>query len=467
VIKNRERGRVVGRKRSLVVATLLVVVAAGCGWAYPGFDARSTRYNGFERTLSASNVAGITERWRAPSRGGVLLSVGGRVYTAVDTVGLDFGRDMALVAYDAAGVAGCSGTPKTCTPLLTFGSAGCQNCVLNGFAVADDTVFRWMGDPSQHDDAGSVAAFDARGASGCDPVTHTCQPIRTYLTGFGGSSGAHPPVVVDGVLYAISYDTSLGVAVLSAFDAHGFQSCTGIPVVCAPLWRGLLPTVAASGAAPVVANGTVYVSTLHGFAAFDATGQTHCGSTRLDCLPTFVSSGTAYADSSDPAVANGFVYLAHDGQLFAYDARGIAGCTSGVCSPAWSSPTPPPGSSSAGGPVVAGGRVYLPRTTGLTPFDAKGKTGCHDVPVVCDPIGSGFSTIRATAANDLVAGISFSGSPARVFSAATGAALWSENDPTLVIPLSDVEITDGTVMVSLRSNESTVGTLIVYGLNPA
>src|SRR6188472_2618972 len=98
------------RTRTGVIAALLVVMS-GCGWAYPGFEPSNSNDNSVESTISASNVANLTEQWRAPSVGGSLLVMNGRVYTWVPVAGAD---DPQLVSYDAGGTKGCTGSPRTC-----------------------------------------------------------------------------------------------------------------------------------------------------------------------------------------------------------------------------------------------------------------------------------------------------------------------------------------------------------------
>lgn len=454
-----------GRSGSLVVAILLAIGVAGCGWTYPGYDAAATRNNPFESTITAANVSGLTEQWRAPATWGHVLVNKGRVYTTVGVPGPAGFALAKLVAYDLGGKAGCSGSPKICSPLLTFGDPGCNAC-FPGYGISGDTLYRWVG----QDSPSGVAAFDAAGLHGCDSQTGVCEPVRTYsIPGVLNSPfGAIPPIVVDGRLYVVS--SSGGKGVLSAFDANGVQSCTPSPVVCSSLWTTQVPSLVTN--APAISSGVAYLSTTTGVAAVDALGQTNCSGSPQVCLPLWVTSGTTPSTLSQAAVANHRLYVSNAKGLLVYDAGGVVGCASGVCAPLWASSGPGGG----GGPLVANDRVYIKQSsTTLVAYDASGASGCHGVPVICDPISTanGFGDLlQATGANGLVVTTQYLdevGGAVRVYGATLGdTPLWSESDPSLDQAISDAFITDGALIASMRDATSPAdndyGGLIVYGL---
>ena len=92
-----------------------------------------------------------------------------------------------LSAFDAAGVTGCSGAPKTCTPLWT--AEPVEGGVSAGHRFVVDGVLYVI--------SGRVlAAYDASGTTGCSGTPKTCEPLWTAEVG-----GSSTPAVVDGVLY--------------------------------------------------------------------------------------------------------------------------------------------------------------------------------------------------------------------------------------------------------------------------
>lgn len=423
-----------GRKRGWASALVLVVAIAGCGWRYPGYDAGGTRNNPFESRLSESNVSGLTEHWRAPSAGGLVLSAKGRVYTPVGVSD----TEVQLAAYDGSGTVGCTGSPKVCSPLLTFSAPPCGGCLSEGFGVADDVVYRWKGDDTG-DTPDGVVAFDATGAEGCDAPTRVCQPIRTYVTGPGIQIHAMAsPVVVGGVLYVVSFSLERLTGELVAFDARGVQSCTPAPVVCSPIWTALLPSFPVEGTAPAFANGVMYVSTESALAAVATDGRTNCAGSPTVCFPLWVSAG-ASTYLHPPAVVNGRVYVSDNGQMRVYDAAGAAGCVAHVCSPLWSSVPAPSGS---GIPLVTSDRVYVPAGGQINAYHLDGTLLPGTIPLEGD----------VTGANGLVVVSKLGSSPVRVFSPA-GSELWRVTEPSLSESCSDALIADGQLLACLRGDD--------------
>ena len=107
--------------------------------------------------------------------------------------------------YDAAGVNGCSGTPKVCHPLWTdqLYSAGGPPVVANGVAYV--TTFSY--DQAETERAPRIQAFDASGTTNCSGSPKVCtelwrQPLGTADTFFADE----PPIVVNGMVYGTASD---------------------------------------------------------------------------------------------------------------------------------------------------------------------------------------------------------------------------------------------------------------------
>jgi hypothetical protein len=203
-----------------------------------------------------------------------------------------------VLAFDATGVNGCSGTPVTCQPL---------------WATATATDQDFMGTPSV--DAGvmysSGFAFDAAGINGCSGTPKRCQPLWS-MTGDGDVG------VANGFVYR-------GAA---AFDATGVTNCSGVPKVCQPLWTeniggDVVSTVSiASGVVYVSAGDSTGTAESHLY-AFDAAGSAGCSGSPLVCQPLWSAAtggaGTVPAALSPPVISEGRVYLGSvDSKLYAY-----------------------------------------------------------------------------------------------------------------------------------------------------
>ena len=212
--------------------------------------------------------------------------------------------DDKLEAFDAAGTAGCSSPPKTCAPLWTgvltgTTATGSSPAVVNGVVYVESSTRGGCGFiciPS----FGTNNAFDAAGVKGCSGVPRVCTPLwsqgyvgvpnaspavakgvvyinPTYnnldafdasgMLWIGGSiepgSGSNSsPAVANGVVYVGSANDNL-----YAFDAAGATGCSGTPKTCAPLWTAT--TGGSINSSPTVANGVIYVGSaddkLHAF----------------------------------------------------------------------------------------------------------------------------------------------------------------------------------------------------------
>jgi outer membrane protein assembly factor BamB len=181
----------------------------------------------------------------AGTTGGVVRSTPAVASGIVYVDSLDF----QLYAFDAAGQAGCSGTPKACTPLWTAAAGG-----LSSPAVANGIVYVGSSDRS-------LVAFDAAGEIGCSRRPKICTPLWTGPTG-GGIEGS--TAVANGVVYAGAFDGKL-----YAFDAAGQAGCSGNNRrrTCTPLWTSANFGFAVQSS-PAVANGQLYVGigdTLYAF----------------------------------------------------------------------------------------------------------------------------------------------------------------------------------------------------------
>ena len=201
-------------------------------------------------------------------------------------------RDGTLYSFDAAGVAGCGGTPKVCAPVwiapTTFG-AGMRSSP----AVSNGVVYVGADD-------GSLNAYDAAGFTSCAAgSTRVCSPLWSFRFRFSISSS---PAVANGRVYIATSD-----GLVAAFDAAGVQGCGGAPKVCTPLWVSLASGAQNFLSSPAVVNGVVYIGSFHDVDAFDAfTGAP---------LTHFTTPGFVQAS---PAIANGSVFVGSgDGKVYA------------------------------------------------------------------------------------------------------------------------------------------------------
>jgi outer membrane protein assembly factor BamB len=105
--------------------------------------------------------------------------------------------DAKLYAFDAAGVTGCAGTPKTCAPLWTATTGSAIG--FSSPAVANGVVYIGSTDTKLY-------AFDAAGMTSCAGTPKTCAPLWTATT---GSSILSSPAVANGVVYIGSNDNKL------------------------------------------------------------------------------------------------------------------------------------------------------------------------------------------------------------------------------------------------------------------
>ena len=318
-----------------------------------------------------------TPLWTATTGGSVSSPavVNGVVYVGSD--------DHKLYAFDAAGVTGCSGAPKSCTPLWTATTVG---RVESAPTVVNGVVYVGAG---VHDAASALYAFDAAGVTGCAGTPKTCAPL--WKTTIGGAPVWSSPTVVNGVVYVgygggfFAFDAASGAGPmwtgstgntglsspavahgivyinsdrgLFAFDAAGVTGCSAtILKQCAPLWT-TGPGYGFDGSSPAVANGVVYVGNDNLLYAVDA-----ASGALLWSANTGVTPNSGYMGPS-PAVANGVVYVGDDNLLYAFDAAGVTGCSGSppkTCAPLRTAGTATDFvAKDDSSPTVANGVVYL------------------------------------------------------------------------------------------------------------
>jgi hypothetical protein len=344
-----------------------------------------TLFDDIDGTLSAFDASGNTDcsptvcrpEWTIPSIGDYQydgMTTGDGEVFVTDRLGVQ--------AYDAAGIRGCSGTPKLCNPLWTettfTPSSGRSPLVDNGVLYVPGAS---NGGPL--DTGGAyVAAFDAAGcnATVCAPMWTTTGPVT------GGGTG--PPTVSNGVLYVDD-------GPLLAFDATESSAycTTGTPAVCSPMWTGTISTTP-SGTAPAVASavtngvdgGTVYVTAGNNLYSFGANGTTNCSGPTLSrtCTPLWTAD-TGSQIYGSPAVANGTVFaLSSNGYLYAFDDTGGSNCSgptlSRTCTPLWTSTSSDEGENvfeQTTSLAIANGVIYFRAGNGdAVGLDAAGSVGC-------------------------------------------------------------------------------------------
>ncbi len=142
-----------------------------------------------------------------------------------------------IVAFDAAGVTNCTGTPAVCQPLWTGSLGGEAEFVPP--AAANGMVYA----PNIH----GATVFDATGTNGCSGSPKICQPLFNASITAGFTEPDDASMLANGLLLTGN----------DVFDATGTTNCSGVAPsrTCTPLW-----TSPSSSAAPalVIANGTLY-----------------------------------------------------------------------------------------------------------------------------------------------------------------------------------------------------------------
>jgi outer membrane protein assembly factor BamB len=351
-----------------------------------------------------------TPLWKATIPFGQAPAVaGGVAYVSGDSLF----RPGRLYAFDADGNANCGGTPRTCEPLWT---APIDASFVSPATVAGGVVFVAGITTS----ANRVYAFDAAGKRGCSGTPRSCTPLWSADAGppaqsFTGDIFQRSPAVANGLVFVSGADNKVHV-----YDAAGNRGCEGTPKTCVELWTfdTDLPcdeTFSGCGiSAPVVANRVLYVMGRDfdnggGLFAFDAGGRRACEGSPKTCSPLWTAPGVS--NHSPPAIAHGIAYTVGDlaftpgsNRLRAFDAAGIRGCsgTPKVCAPLWTSSAEVHGPA----PAVANGVVYATSNDfecgdpcvvfrDIFAFDARGSVGCTGTPKHCAPLLDVESTVEA------------------------------------------------------------------------
>ena len=413
------------RQTLWVLVGLLALVTAGCDWPMYGFGPSHQGYNPKENKIGVANVASLTTQWTYPVTAGASP---GPVAVSRGVAYVDDGNK--LFAFEANG-SGCSGDPKTCTPLWTATTGATEP---SAPAVANGVVY-------VASDNGTLLAFDAKGTTNCSGTPTTCSPLWTASINTTFTLLTIPVVGNGKVFIGTTVGLTSTGGTVYAFDAAGTTNCSGTPKTCMPLWTattqsGLIADVSVSrgvvyvptgipvhtghitghgifyaldentGAVlwtysthdlfwstPAVANGVVYApmtadvgSAVAQVAVFDATGSTNCSGTPKTCNPMWTAPTAAGDEMSDPAVENGVLYVSSGSSLYTFDAAGSTGCsgTPKTCAPLWT------GTTNASGFVsLANGVAYVAAGGGnALAFDASGTTNCSGSPKTCKPIAS-------------------------------------------------------------------------------
>lgn len=282
----------------------LALACSGCTWSTFGFSPDNAHADSVNSGLNASNAGTMVLKGTAKS-GNMVVSSPAVVTTGTNGhptgtvyVGSEDGK---LYTFDEFGSANCSATPKSCAPLWTA-TTGSE--ITSSPAVANGVVYVGSWD-------GKLNAFDAAGTVNCSGSPRVCAPLWTAST---PQQVIGPPTVANGDVYVISNDGKL-----YAFDASGDSHCSGVPKTCLPLWtsdRNLADIESQTAAAPAVVSDIVYVPSDAGLVAYDASGTRSCSGTPVVCAPLWtgvfagdtIANGGHVADAS-VAVSNGVAYI--------------------------------------------------------------------------------------------------------------------------------------------------------------
>lgn len=413
----------------------VIVLVAGCeAWPSARYDPANTGFNAAETTLGATNVSALQVRysatvgqvdsnWAAPVvvNGSVFVGAHGKLevfsddgstgcsgspstcqprWTADLAGALVLGSPVVsdntvfvsttdgtgsggvLYAFDASGTTGCSGTPKTCTPLWTAPVGGAPApTVSNGFVYVLNKS--------------SMAVVDAKGVQGCSGTPKVCSALwtTTPLTpdrNFGGSSA---PTVGASSVYLIDYRGRL-----YAYDSSGVAGCTGVPAVCDPKWTAEGGDSGVDGTlgwtAPVLDGSRVltYTAPVAGhveLSAFDAGGGQACSGLPVVCSAEWSTAVAGSAENTQLAVAYGSVFVttraSTNGDVvsaFADDGTGCAGSPMS-CPVKWVSVPDTSPATNWFFPIVANGVLYEPTLFGFAAINARGTNCIPQTPPVC------------------------------------------------------------------------------------
>jgi len=411
------------------VASLLVVATACQGWAqYMGNPALNGSTGASESAIGIGNVATLTEAFTVPlgfayPTTGVTVS-GSRLFAASMST---------LIAADATGANNCGGTPKVCQPLWTAAlpdvAGGTSQPLVRGNVVYES---------SEGVGSGQLAAYDAQGVANCSGSPTVCQPLWTAdvksplgpnvdggtlfisndataqleafaangVTNCSGSpkvclplwtaniASNSVPAIAGGKVYVASRGAN---PVMAVYDEAGTVGCSGSPRVCQPLFTAPLPGPTNGGGSVDVSGGVAYVGSGGQLLAIDADGTTNCSGSPAVCVPLW-SASVGDMPAAAPAVAGGRVYV-DTGVYWAFDASGLTNCSGSpkVCTALFSGPF---ATNSWISPLVTNGLVFI----GGQAWDAAGIVGCAP-PNPCSPVW--HTAFNAGASATVVSGTLF------------------------------------------------------------
>jgi hypothetical protein len=201
-----------------------------------------------------------------------------------------------LEAFDASGATNCSGSPQVCSPIWVSHilSASAAITVSNGIAYAQS---------SSGGTYGTVVAVDAAGKTGCSGTPKVCTPMWEYaltdlVTGHYVSVSGSTLYVGTGRLVSLHPVAIEGY--LMAYDANGANGCSGVPKICSAIWTNAFP----SSGPPVVGEGLEFAPPFSGtsLAAFDANGSKKWTSS-IAVSPLSIGGSVLYAGDAQNVYA--------------------------------------------------------------------------------------------------------------------------------------------------------------------
>jgi len=401
------------RARSLAVLAVAALTVAGCGWTQTNGNAANTRNNPFEVAITTANVGTLIPSYTVSTPGFIpsVLASPTRLFVG--------GYDTGHGAYALDGGDGCSGSPKVCAPLWTFGRgaivgladpvllvsgqaydpAGVEGCSgapavcaplwsmsADGPIYANGKIYVGNNEPWMGGVLETVGEIDASGTAGCSGTPKICAPTRTWAIGaappgFPVSADSYGIAFGDGFVYAVA--SAPGVATIAAIDPDPAAGP-------GPVWTATLP--GALRGPIVVAGDSIYVRTSSGpsstLYAFDAKPGSRCSGSPTVCTPAWSAPAGGWAPM---VVTDGLVFTGDPttpGGVIGYDAAGQAGCsgTPVVCAPRWTAAV---GGAGLWSLTAANGVLYALSTGtggGLHAFDARGTAGCAGTPVACSSL---------------------------------------------------------------------------------
>ncbi len=186
-----------------------------------------------------------------------------------------------------------------------------------------------------------------------------------WIASAGSAHISSSPLVANGTVYISSSNGKL-----YAFNAYGCRH----PQSCTSFWNAA--TDGSISSVPALINDSIYVSSSDGkLYAFNANGCT------TSPCPPFWTATIGNSTNSAPAIANGILYIgSSDHNLYAFPATDDCGQI--TCAPLWTAPT---GDSISSSPAISNNFVYVGSRNGvLSVFRAGGCGAQH----ICAPVWS-------------------------------------------------------------------------------